>query len=40
MEPQDYDDDDLSKTRKELFPASNFFPREVTGEEGSIGGVH
>ncbi|KAL5482005.1 hypothetical protein EMCRGX_G022283 [Ephydatia muelleri] len=28
MEPQDYDDDDLSKTRKELFPASNFFPRE------------
>ena len=30
MEPEDYDDDDLSKTRKELFPARHFLPREVT----------
>ncbi|KAL5482004.1 hypothetical protein EMCRGX_G022282 [Ephydatia muelleri] len=26
MEPEDYDDDDLSKTRKELFPARHFLP--------------
>ena len=30
MEPQ-YDDDELSKTRKELFPERSFlFPRKVT----------